>query len=294
MSTPYRFGTIFIDGMPTPVFEVGDRLYRWVDVLVEGPPSVLEALQSWARWRPQFAAAVESNLADARPIEGAFKWLAPVLYPPKLICIGTNYIDHIKEMKTPQMPEFPYAFLKPPTTTLWGAEEPVLLPRMSAMVDWEAELAFVIGATAREVSARDALRYVAGYAPFHDLSARDWIDSRPPVGIDWVMQKCFDGFAPMGPLITPSEFVPDPQGLEIRCLVNGVVKQESNTANMIFGVAPIIEHLSKIMTLEPGDVVATGTPSGVGFGRHPREFLHPGDTAVVEIEGLGALETSFV
>lgn len=125
----------------------------------------------------------------------------------------------------------------------------------------------------------------------NDISARDWIAEAPSVGIDWVMQKAFDGFAPMGPLITPAEFVPDPQRLSIRLTVNGERKQDSTTANMLFSVQEIVEHLASIMTLEPGDVIATGTPAGVGYGRKPPEALKSGDTMIVEIEGLGRLET---
>ena len=132
---------------------------------------------------------------------------------------------------------------------------------------------------------------IAGYSLLNDVSARDWIAEAPSLGIDWVMQKAFDGFAPMGPLITPATFVPDPQKLSIILSVNGQVKQNSTTANMIFSVREIIEHLSSIMTLEPGDVIATGTPAGVGHGRKPPEYLKPGDRMVVEIEGLGQLVT---
>jgi 2-keto-4-pentenoate hydratase/2-oxohepta-3-ene-1,7-dioic acid hydratase in catechol pathway len=135
---------------------------------------------------------------------------------------------------------------------------------------------------------------VAGYTVYNDLSARDWIATTREPGIDWVMMKAYDGFSPIGPLITPREFVADPQDLTIRSWVNGQLKQDSNTAEMIFGVQAILEHLSGIMTLEPGDVIATGTPAGVGFGADPQQFLQPGDTVTVEIAGLGRLETFIV
>ena len=134
---------------------------------------------------------------------------------------------------------------------------------------------------------------IAGYSILNDISARDWVptEERSYFGLDWVMLKGFDGAAPMGPFITPAEFVQAPQALTLTLAVNGQVKQHSNTASMVFSIQEIIEHLTTIMTLEPGDIIATGTPSGVGYGRKPPEFLRPGDRLVAEIEGLGRLET---
>ncbi|MEM7345070.1 MAG: fumarylacetoacetate hydrolase family protein, partial [Chloroflexota bacterium] len=177
------------------------------------------------------------------------------------------------------------------TTTLVGSEVEVQIPTQSTMVDWEAELAIVIGQRCRQVRGEAALAAVAGYSIINDLSARDWIASAPPVGIDWIMQKAFDGFCPMGPFITPAEFVTDPDNLQLSLTVNGVLKQDSNTANLVFSVQQMVEHLASIMTLEPGDVIATGTPAGVGYSRKPQEFLKPGDEMIVEIEGLGQLVT---
>ncbi len=264
----------------------------------ELPASLLEVVEEWSYWNEKLAQVVNAIFANgaAKEVPGALRqdelqWLAPLLYPRKLICIGTNYQDHIAEMGITQRPKYPYSFLKPATTTLIGAGTPVQLPEMAKQVDWEAELAVVIGQKARHVRGEDAMACVAGYSLLNDVSARDWIAEAPPVGIDWVMQKAFDGFAPMGPLITPAAFVADPQQLSITLTVNGQIKQNSNTANMVFSVQEIIEHLSAIMTLEPGDVIATGTPAGVGHGKRPPEYLHSGDTMVVEIEGLGQLET---
>ena len=137
------------------------------------------------------------------------------------------------------------------------------------MVDWEAELAVVIGSPLHRASWPAVLDAVAGYTVYNDLSARDWVASTREPGIDWVLMKGYDGFSPIGPLITPKQFVADPQALAIRCWVNGELKQDSNTSQMIFSVQAILEHLSAIMTLEPGDVIATGTPAGVGFGASP-------------------------
>ena len=191
-------------------------------------------------------------------------------------------------------PAYPYSFLKPWKNTLRGSGESVAVPDGVRMMDWEAELAVVIGAPAARVSAADALDYVAGYANFNDLSARDWLASRPPVGIDWVRHKAFDGFAPFGPYFVPAQFVPDPQNLAVRLWVNGEPRQESSTEQMVFGVAAIIAHLTSIMTLAPGDVIATGTPAGVGHGREPQQFLRPGDEVRIEIGPLGELVTPIV
>ena len=236
------------------------------------------------------AAAVDASTraATVKPE----RWLLPV-YPAKLVCIGTNYHGHLREMNT-SPPRVPYSFLKPVSTGLVPSGAPVVLPVVSKMVDWEAELAVVIGRSLHGVRGSAVLDAVAGFTIINDLSARDWIVDRPKeVGIDWVMMKAYDGFSPIGPLVTPREFV-DPQNLGIRCWVNGELKQDSNTSDMVFGVQAILEHLAGIMTLEAGDVIATGTPAGVGFGRHPQQFLHAGDTVAVEIDGLGRLETLMV
>ena len=307
----YQLGTALVSGKQSIILASQEKffdLYRLVqnakantpsslDVR-ELPTSLLGLIEDWPYWNEKLAQIVNVVFANgaAQEISGALpqdelQWLAPLLYPRKLICIGTNYQDHIAEMGITQRPKYPYSFLKPATTTLIGAGAPVQLPEQAKMVDWEAELAVVIGQKARHVRGEDAMACVAGYSLFNDVSARDWIAEAPSLGIDWIMQKAFDGFAPMGPLITPAAFVADPQQLSITLSVNGQVKQNSNTANMVFSVREIIEHLTSIMTLEPGDVIATGTPAGVGHGKRPPEYLHSGDTMVVEIESLGQLET---
>lgn len=263
-----------------------------------GPVSLARMLDDWPYWREKLPGTIDAAFAKngrggpPGELDGdGIRWLPPVAYPRKLICIGTNYKDHIAEMGIDTLPKYPYAFLKPASTTLIGSGEAMTLPEQSEMVDWEAELAVVIGRRARNVRGEEAMAAVAGYAALNDVSARDWIAEPTLVGIDWVMQKAFDGFTPMGPLMTPAEFVPEPDNLSISLAVNGEVKQDSNTANMVFSVREIIEHLAAIMTLEPGDVIATGTPAGVGYGMKPRQFLKPGDRMTVEIEGLGSLET---
>ena len=265
---------------------------------IRGSVDLVRMMEEWPYWEKKLPDLIEYAFENSEKhelsgeiLESDIGWLPPLMYPRKLIFIGTNYKDHIAEMGLPKLPEYPYSFLKPPTTTLVGSGETVDLPEQANLVDWEAELAVIIGQRVRGVRGEEAMNAVAGYSTLNDLSARDWIADAPPVGIDWVMQKAFDGFTPMGPFITPAEFVPEPQNLPIRLTVNGEVKQDSNTANMVFSVMEVVEHLAGIMTLEPGDVIATGTPAGVGYGMRPRQFLKSGDLMSVEIEGLGTLET---
>ena len=310
----YQLGTALVSGRQSIILASQEKFFDLRSLLHEAklnpassievrelPASLLALIEEWPYWNEKLAQIVDAVFAHGavQEVSGALSqnelhWLAPLLYPRKLICIGTNYQDHIAEMGITQRPKYPYSFLKPATTTLIGAGTPVQLPEQAKQVDWEAELAVVIGQKARHVRGEDAMACVAGYSLFNDVSARDWLAESPPVGVDWVMQKAFDGFAPMGPLITPATFVADPQHLSITLTVNGQVKQNSNTANMVYSVREIIEHLTAIMTLEPGDVIATGTPAGVGHGKHPPEYLHSGDTMVVEIEGLGQLKTPII
>ncbi len=292
----FQLAAADIDERPAVVVVLDSAVYRLGDLLPDGvvaPDHLYELLDDWPRWHPVVTAAAAVD-ADARaPAVRPGRWLLPVR-PAKLVCIGTNYHDHLREMGTPRVPELPYSFLKPVSTGLVPSGASVGLPLGPKMVDWEAELAVVVGRTLRGATGGDVLDAVAGYTIINDLSARDWIASRPEVGIDWVMMKAYDGFSPIGPFLTPSEFVADPQALGIRCWVNGELKQDSSTSEMVFGVRAILEHLSSIMTLEPGDVIATGTPAGVGFGQVPQQFLKHGDRVAVEIDGLGHLETRMV
>src|SRR3989441_11586330 len=210
-------------------------------------------------------------------------WFAPVPRPGKLIGIGLNHRDHAAESNMP-IPERPVVFSKF-TSAVIAPGEPVVLPTTSAQVDYEAELAVVIGRRAKSVSATRALDYVLGYTNFNDVSARDFqfADGQ------WQRGKSCDTFAPMGPTIVTADVVPDPHKLSIKLILNGKTMQDSNTDQLIFGVPELIEFISQTITLEPGDVIATGTPSGVGFARKPPVFLRPGDMIEVEIEHLGKL-----
>ena len=210
--------------------------------------------------------------------------LLPVIpNPNKIICIGVNYAEHAAEAGVAQT-RVPVLFAKF-RNSLIGPSSPILLPRVSREIDYEGELAVVIGRRCKEVAVRDALDYVAGYSVFNDVSARDLQMQTS----QWVAGKALDTFAPMGPGIVPASEIPDPQTLQLRTRVNGTTLQDANTAQMIFPVAELIAFISSIMTLEPGDIIATGTPSGVGFKRTPPVYLKAGDTVEVEIERVGRI-----
>ncbi len=213
--------------------------------------------------------------------------LPPVSRPGKIVCIGLHSVDHAKEGGNP-IPEYPAVFLRA-ATSLVGPGQPILRPPVSAKLDYEAELAVVIGRPALRVREADALAHVAGYACFNDGSLRDYQRR----STQWTMGKNFDATGAFGPeLVTPDELPEGAHGLRIATRLNGRTLQDGNTRDMIFGVARTIAILSEVMTLEPGDVVITGTPAGVGYPRQPPVFLQPGDTCEVEIEGIGVLSNA--
>ena len=215
----------------------------------------------------------------------AVKLLNPVSRPGKIVAIGLNYLDHCKEANMP-VPERPLVFTKFTTSIVGPGDEIVWSESLSSEVDYEAELAVVIGKTCRHVSQEDALDYVLGYTACNDVSARD-----VQLGDgQWIRGKSFDTFCPLGPALVTSDEIPDPGTLDIRCILNGEVMQDSNTGQMIFGVAELISFCSQAFTLEPGDVIITGTTFGVGMGRDPQVWMKDGDVVVIEIEGIGALE----
>ena len=208
---------------------------------------------------------------------------APVPRPPKIICIGLNYRDHAAESKM-AIPDVPTVFSKY-ATSVTGHRSPIVLPRNSVKPDYEAEFAVVIGKGGRHI-AEDAWReHVFGYTIVNDVSARDF----QMATTQWMMGKTFDTFAPMGPVIVTADEIADPHNLRIALRLNGEVLQDSNTSNLIFGVGKLIAFLSSVFTLEPGDVISTGTPAGVGFARKPPVWLKGGDTVEVEVEGIGTL-----
>jgi 2-keto-4-pentenoate hydratase/2-oxohepta-3-ene-1,7-dioic acid hydratase in catechol pathway len=209
--------------------------------------------------------------------------MLPIDRPQKIVCVGLNYRDHAEEQGV-ALPERPLLFAKWPNT-LVGPGDPIRLPSISDEVDYEAELGVVIGERVSRASTDTALEAVRGYVCANDVSARDVQFSDK----QWVRGKSFDTFCPVGPALVPASDVPDPQALGIRAILNGQVMQDSSTANMVFGVAEIVSFVSEAITLEPGDLILTGTPAGVGVFRDPKVLLQPGDEITIEIEGLGSL-----
>ncbi|GAB4456948.1 MAG: hypothetical protein OHK0029_15790 [Armatimonadaceae bacterium] len=214
--------------------------------------------------------------------------LAP-LDPVDLLCIGLNYKRHAIESNM-AVPERPLLFIKA-TSTITAPEEDIVLPRISEEPDYEAELAIVIGKTARNVSEADALDYVLGYTCANDVSARDW---QLRLDKQWARGKSFDTFCPLGPVLVTTDEIPDPNDLQISMRLSGEMVQDSHTSDMIFTVRQIISYLSEGMTLRPGTVILTGTPEGVGMGRTPNRWLKPGDVCEVIIEKIGTLRNPAV
>jgi 2-keto-4-pentenoate hydratase/2-oxohepta-3-ene-1,7-dioic acid hydratase in catechol pathway len=207
--------------------------------------------------------------------------------PQKIICIGLNYRDHAEESKS-ELPDRPLLFAKWPNTLI-GPGDPIRLPAITERVDYEAELGVVIDRRASRVSADDALDFVRGYVVANDVSARDLQFSDK----QWVRGKSLDSFLPVGELV-PARDVPDPQSLPIRAILNGKTMQDSNTSNMVFGVAELIAFITQAITLEPGDLIMTGTPAGVGIFRDPPVLLKPGDEITIEIDGVGSITNPVV
>lgn len=214
--------------------------------------------------------------------------MLPIERPQKIVCVGLNYRDHAEEQGV-ELPERPLLFSKWPNS-LVGPGEPIAIPSITERVDYEAELGVVMGTRVRGVSVENALEAVAGYVCANDVSARDlqFGDGQ------WARGKSLDTFCPVGPRLVAASDIPDPQALGIRAILNGKVMQDSTTANMVFGVAGIIAFVSEAITLEPGDLILTGTPAGVGVFRDPPVLLRPGDEITVEIDGVGALTNPVV
>lgn len=236
----------------------------------------------------RLSAAAKATTADSQPTPD--RLLPPVPTPEKVICIGLNYLDHAIETGS-EPPTEPVVFSKF-NTAIVGHGDAIKLPRVAQQVDYEAELVVVIGRTAKHVSQSDAMNHVFGYACGHDVSARDWQKGRP--GGQWLLGKTFDTFAPIGPCLATTDEISDPSDLRVRMHLNGEVVQDSTTAQLIFDIPTLIAHLSTIMTLNPGDLIFTGTPPGVGAAKTPPVFLKPGDVCGVEIDGLGVLQNTCV
>jgi 2-keto-4-pentenoate hydratase/2-oxohepta-3-ene-1,7-dioic acid hydratase in catechol pathway len=260
------------------------RLVRATDLGRGVATTMAELLARWPASLETLRVAWDTGAVGDGTTLGEVELLAPVVRPGKIACAGVNYRDHASEQNR-EAPDHPVMFAKFATSVVGDGAEIRWSPKLTQAVDFEAELAVVIGATCRRVSVARALDYVAGYTCLNDVSARDLQYSDK----QFVRAKSLDTFCPMGPWLVTADEIPDPQTLDIRCLVNGVVMQDSNTSDMVFGVAELISFCSQAFTLEPGDVIATGTPGGVGWFREPKQMLKDGDDVIVEIERLGRL-----
>jgi 2-keto-4-pentenoate hydratase/2-oxohepta-3-ene-1,7-dioic acid hydratase in catechol pathway len=298
----WRIGSVGDVEAPQTVLERHGRLFDLGSLLSAagihdtGDTSLRAIVEDWPIWLQRLT-ELAAGSDEAQPLdEATLSWLPPVVYPRKIVICGANYRAHVIEMGSdPDALDHPFTLLKPATTSLVGHRQAIVRPKQVTWLDWEGELGVIIGRRARHLQLGDALAAVAGYCPVNDVSARDWVDAQVPgVGMDWTLHKGFDGFTPAGPLVTPAHFVDDPQDLAMKLTVNGVTKQETSTSDMIFGVAQLIAYLTSVMTLEPGDMLLTGSPAGVGFGRTPRERLAPGDEVILSIDGLGTLSNPVV
>ncbi len=275
-----RFVTFLRSGYSEPGALVDGQIVGLKDAgfenllaVISGGAGALDGVERWMQSPPgseQFEA-------------GEMKLLAPILRPPKIICVGLNYRDHAAESNLP-IPEVPTIFAKFSTAVI-GPGHPIVLPKNSSKPDYEAEFAVVIGKGGRHIPEKQWREHVFGYTILNDVSARDFQMATS----QWMIGKTFDTFAPMGPAIVTADEIEDPHNLEISLTINGEELQHSNTRNLIFNIPQLIAHLSSVCTLEPGDVISTGTPGGVGFARKPPRWLQPGDTVVTKVEGLGEL-----
>ncbi len=258
---------------------------RDVGSLLGTCPTMWDLVQDWSAMFEQLP-----HLVPDAPLRAEPRLLSPLPERGKVICIGLNYRDHALETGA-EIPTEPVVFNKL-AGALCGPDDEVPLPSVSQQVDFEAELVLVIGREARNVSEQDAEQYVLGYMCGHDVSARDWQKGRP--GGQWLLGKSFPNFAPTGPVLVPRQHVEDVNRLRITLTLNGETLQDSTTAQLIFKPTELIAYLSQCCVLQPGDMIFTGTPPGVGAARQPPRFLQSGDVCTVEIEGLGKLTNRFV
>jgi 2-keto-4-pentenoate hydratase/2-oxohepta-3-ene-1,7-dioic acid hydratase in catechol pathway len=253
-----------------------------------GYADVLSIIENWENAREAVEQFVKSAPRDVVADLGSVTLLAPIPKPPKIICVGLNYRDHAIESGM-EIPKVPTIFNKFATSVI-GPGEKIVLPSHSEKPDYEAEFAFVIGKGGRYITAERWQEHVFGYTIVNDVSARDYQMATS----QWLMGKTFDTFAPIGPSVVTADEIDDPHGLDIRMTINGELLQNSNTRELIFRIPELLVYLSKVFTLEPGDIVSTGTPAGVGLGHKPPRWLKPGDECVVTVQGLGELRNPVV
>ena len=273
-----RLGVLLADGSIADVCRADSEIPTAIKCLFAAGADAMERVKAAA------AGIVPENILSQGDVDIG----PPIPDPGKILCIGINYKDHIEETNS-ETPEYPVVFAKY-ANTIVGPDADVELPTYSTKVDYEAEFAVVMGKTARNVAKADALDYVGGYTCLNDVSARD-LQQRTS---QWVMGKSPDTFAPIGPVIATSDDVPDPHSLDIQLRLNGETMQSSNTKHLLFRVEDLISDIARVITLEPGDIISTGTPGGVGAAREPAVFLKPGDSMEVEIGSIGILRNGVV
>ena len=280
-----HFITFERNGAAEPGAIAGENV---IGLKAAGFPTLLSVIEGGAAARQKVAAWVAGAPAsETVPLAGV-RLLAPIPRPPKIICIGLNYRDHALECGA-EIPKVPTVFSKY-TTAVIGTCDPIVLPKYSKAPDYEAEMAVIVGKGGRYIRKENWLDHVFGYTPLNDVSARDFQEATS----QWMIGKTFDTFAPMGPAIVTADEIADPHKLDIQMIINGEILQNSNTEQLVFRIPELIEHLSSVFTLEPGDVISTGTPGGVGEARNPPRWLRPGDDVVVKIAGLGELRNRVV
>ncbi|MFO1193660.1 MAG: fumarylacetoacetate hydrolase family protein [Rhodoferax sp.] len=293
----FALATVEHRGEPVACIEVGGRHYPLATLAQAAgraplPATVAGLFADWPRSLDSLhALSAHCTPERALPVDG-LRVLAPLLYPGKILCAGANYFDHLAEMGMPgakKEDQRLFFFMKPPRNAVVGSGPTVHMPIATQAFDWEIELALVIGKTARNVPVETALQHVAAYTVAIDFSARD--HNRAPetfYKLDWVAGKAHDTCCPLGPRLVPAAAVADPQNIGLKLWVNGELKQDGRSTDMIFSVAEQIATASRIMTLDPGDVLLTGTPAGVGAPK--KTFLKVGDRVEAEIEGIGRLD----
>jgi 2-keto-4-pentenoate hydratase/2-oxohepta-3-ene-1,7-dioic acid hydratase in catechol pathway len=279
-----RFVTFEIEGRPAiGLVQEGETI---VDLSSLGYPTMLDLIEAGPQAHAQLQSFLKSKPAGI-PFHSA-RLRAPIPKPRKLICVGLNYRDHAEETGS-EIPSVPTIFNKFATAVIAHGDR-IVLPKVSKAPDYEAEFAFVIGRGGRHINAAAWRDHIFGYTIMNDVSARDYQRATT----QWLMGKTFDTFAPIGPWIVTADEIADPHALDISITINSEVLQNSNTRNLIFKIPDLIAHLSSVFTLEPGDIISTGTPAGVGFARKPPRYLRPGDDIVVRVSGIGELRNPVV
>jgi 2-keto-4-pentenoate hydratase/2-oxohepta-3-ene-1,7-dioic acid hydratase in catechol pathway len=286
----FTLASIFVEGVPRPAVGMGNEYVRFSPQLEADYPSLKTAFQDWPRAFGRITTFVDQldRTPGSSVVASAADLDMPVRFPNKIVGMGANFIDHLAEMGLPTVRYDPMPiFFMPPTTCMVGPGKTVIKPKTTQQFDWEIELAVVIGAKLKDVSQEEASRGIAGYTILLDMSARDLIQIGPPFYVDLVRGKAQDTMAPCGPSVTPAAFIGDVRNLSMKLYVNDRLMQDSNTSNMIFRIDEIISHITRYVTLEPGDIVSTGAPAGSGVFHN--YFLRDGDRIRAEIENVGEL-----